>query len=85
MICELRYALTPTQTLHMAQSLWDIYSTAASRHFANVKLFQRLQSLLDLVPCASDLKHAHKNSLTEKLGHENNNNKKTNMQWNLNY
>lgn len=76
MICELRHALTPAQTVYTAQSLWDIYSSAAFRDFANVKLFQRLQSLLGLVPCASDLKHAHKNSLTEKLGHENNNIKK---------
>lgn len=42
-----------------------------------MKLFQKLQSLLDLVRSASDLKHAHKNSLTEKLGYENNNLKKT--------
>lgn len=35
-----------------------------------MKPFQRLQSLLDRVPCASDLKHAHENSVTEKLGSE---------------
>lgn len=72
MIRELRHALTPIQTLHTTQSLWDIYSTAVFRDFANVKLFQRLQLLLDLAPCASDLKYTHKNSLTKKLGYENN-------------
>lgn len=41
MICELRHALTPIQTLYKAQSLWDIYSMTAFRDFANVKLFQK--------------------------------------------
>ena len=61
-------AQSPAQTLWTARSLWDIYSSAGWRDSAIAKPFPRLQSLLDRVPWASDLKHVHENRPTEKLG-----------------